>query len=373
MKSKIMTWAFVSLLAFLTACGGSDTTVTEAEEAAAEEELAEDLNVEEIQEDTASEVVTTLADVQGFVLTTNSHNPHAYDIYGTEVTITAWVKDHSNNDVDDGTVVTFIADDNGLVEDQCATISGKCSVTWTSSRDNNYNDDFEVTVMGRTLGEDSFIDKNANSLWDTNEVRITQSEPFLDANENGSYDSGLTDYDEYFDFNNDGSFTESPAFTKFRGESCSAQALSADAAHCTERIEVWNSVTFTNSAAGRDPVTGYAVNVAYCDGSALSPIVLTSTLSKYCLEFTDRNGNVPPLGTEIEISTDNGVIVVQHDGKVANLDAELGTGDTSTLAMKADDETSTNGTITIKTTSVSGAVDYAYIDVSDTAAAPVAP
>lgn len=352
------------LLSLLTACGGSDSS--EGSNFGKSDDATTN-TTEEVIEETASTVVTSSADVNGFSIATTSFNPRAYDFIGTEVDLVATVKDHSNNPVADGTVVTFIADDNGYVEDQCTTTSGTCTVKWRSARDRNqpvdpdagadngYVNDYKITVMARTIGEDSFIDKNANSLFDNGETYFTQSEAFLDANDDGDYDSDKTDYDEYSDFNNNGSFDSNESVTVFRGKSCSSSAKALG--HCAAQLEVWDTLTMINSSGG--PVS---MTLSDCIGSAVTSINLAGP-SLYCLEVTDKNGNVPPSGTGIEVKTDNGSIDVSPT-TVPNVYMEPGTGFVGPVRIKPDD-TPSSGTMTIKTSSVNGQDSYLYIPVSD--------
>lgn len=361
----IIKWSLISFTALLVACGGSDDAATEAQ--TSDEQLKDDLG-DTAKSDTASDVVTTLADVNGFKITTDTLNPHGYDINGTVVNITAFVKDHSNNPVEDGTVVTFIADDNGLVEDQCATTNGTCSVKWISSRDRNYDGDYLITIMARTIGEDSFIDKNANSKFDANETFFTQSEAFLDANDDGDYDSGFNDYDEYSDYNSNGSF-DSANSTIYKGDSCTDTAKSLG--HCTTRIEIWDTIKLVNSAGGAkynadgDKISN-AVNISFtdCEGNTVTSITNLTTTEEYCVEFKDSNGNVPPVGTKVEVTTDNGTIVSKPDATIANMFVTIGSGDTDKLKIKTDGEPSI-GDLVIKTTSTAGLINSLTIPVSD--------
>ena len=377
---------FIGLLAFLTACGGSATTdaEVEAEVEEAQEELEDTLGeeAENAIPDTASEVVTTLADVNGFKIVTAVLNPRGYDYYGTEVEITAFVKDHSNNNVADGTVVTFIADDNGMIEDQCATENGTCSVKWWSSRDRSepvspdpnsgddgYVNDFLITIMARTIGEDSFINKNDSSdpLFEVGETFLTQSEAFLDANDNGVFDTGVNDFDEYFDYNGDGSFNLASEFTLFRGVSCSSTAKALG--HCGSRIEVWDSITLINSSGGDADM-----ELTNCSGTVIAKTVNgdqvdpTSTITlasatNFCLEVTDLNGNIPPIATAIEVTTDNGVIDVSPT-EVGNIKTSIGSGFFGDIRIKPDALPS-SGTMVLKTESVNGSVVYMYVTVTD--------
>lgn len=360
----------LSLLA-LAACGGDSVTGPEETDDTVEDRVGEGAI-----EDTASEIVTTLADVNGFQISTTTLNPHAYDINGTDVEITAFVKDHSNNPVKDGTVVSFVADDNGLIEDQCATTNGTCTVTWTSARDRSqpvdpdaggdagYINDFKITIMARTIGEDSFIDKNANSQFDADETYFTQSEAFLDANDDGDYDAN-TEFDEYFDFNNNGQF-DADGSLLFRGNSCSdgARALG----HCATRLEVWDTLRMINSSG--DAVY---MSLSDCAGNVIAEnlpsaqstgtITLTAATT-YCLEVTDPNGNVPPSGSKISVSTDNGQIDVAPD-EVPNTYIEPGNGYVGGIRIKPDDTSSIGGTMTIETESLDGQKEQLYVTVND--------
>lgn len=323
----------------LSACGGESAANREdnsdSEGSVADEEGA--------IEDTASEVVKTLADVNGFRIASEIKNPKSFNFYGTDVEITATVKDHSNNPVADGTVVTFIADDNGFIEEQCLTVSGRCTVTWTSGQDANYNSDYKITIMARTIGEDSFIDKNANKQFDPDEVFYTLSEAFIDANDNGQYDADSNLFDEFSDFNNNGVFDSLPSDSLFRGESCSQGARSLG--HCAEKLEVWDSITLINSysVGGVITLSNCAETVEYPVGSPIDISVETC----YLVEFQDGNGNIPPRDTLVDVDVDVGE-VLQSPGPVPNRYVEPGTGYKAQLRIqKADPADSDSGVLTI--------------------------
>lgn len=373
MSKTIKTLTLIALLAALAGCGGDDANATTEEESTAEE-VADNTGVdaEDVITDTASDVITTTADINGFRIVTTTFNPRAGDYYGTEVDISAFVKDHSNNPVADGTVVTFVTDDNGLIQDQCVTIDGQCSVKWWSAGDrtqpmdpdagsddiygSEYNDHI-ITIMARTIGQDSFIDKNANSLFDANETYFTQSEPFLDANDDGDYDSGITDFDEYFDYNENGQFDTDDQFTTFRGDSCSDTALAAG--HCAEQLEIWDTVRMINSSGG-------AGNIAFLDSNCTNnaaPINVSGGPNTYCLLLTDPYGNIPPAGTKIKISTDNASIDISPS-EVPNGYAAPGTGFAGDVRIKPDDDTSNTGTLTIEVEWLDGVKTYMYISIT---------
>jgi hypothetical protein len=369
----------IAFLGVLVACGGSDDPAT-AEQVSDQSDVGveiEGVEEENIIEDTASEVVTTLGDVNGFSIVTTTANPRSDDFYGTEVDITAYVKDHSNNPVQNGTVVTFVADDNGLVEDQCATVKGQCSVTWWSAGDRSqpmdpdasgdagYQDNI-ITIMARTVGEDSFIDKNSNSLFDVGEVRFTQSEPFIDTNDDGDYDSGINDFDEFFDYNENGEFDGNEEFTLYRGASCSTSAIASG--HCAEKLEIWDTTRMINSSGGK-----VDIQVTICSTSAVlmdtrpDPRITSSTTftatSDLCLELFDPNGNIPPVGTKIAISNTN-LLLASLPTEVANEYKAPGTGFQAEFSVEPDVAPST-GSIKVETESVDGQKLSYFFTVTD--------
>jgi hypothetical protein len=380
MTLTIKKLTLIAFLGALVACGGGDDTAATEEATEQAEEIAEDIDIEGVEAediivDTASDVVTTLGDVNGFKIVTTTFNPHSDDIYGTEVDITAYVKDHSNNPVEDGTVVTFVADDNGLIEDQCITVNGQCSVIWWSAGDRSqpmdpdasgdagYQDNI-ITIMARTVGEDSFIDKNSNSLFDVGEVRFTQSEPFIDTNDDGDYDAGINDFDEYFDYNKNGEFDGNEEFTLYRGESCSTSAIAVG--HCAEKLEIWDTVRMINSSGDEVDfeVTNCVTAAVLMDTrTSTSNTISLSGTTDLCLELFDRNGNIPPIGTQITITNTNGLIA-SLPTEVTNRYVTPGTGFEAKFSAEPDG-TSSTGSIKVETESVDGQKLSYFFTVTD--------
>lgn len=360
MTNKIKNLTLITLLAALAACGGSnDIEEIAAEEAATEEVVAETGDSDAITE-TASEVVTTLADVNGFNIVANIRNPRT-DAYGTEVEITAFVKDHSNNWVKDGTVVTFVADDHGGIPNQCATTDGRCTVIWVSNEDRtegyasnslDRSADELVTIMGRTIGEDSFIDKDGDSKFDTNEVFMSQSEPFLDANDNQTYDAGTDNFDERMDFNGNGLFDETS--TLFRGESCSDGAVAAG--HCASKVEVWDTVRLIASVAG-----DVNINFNDCSNNVLTNINVAAA-TQYCITLTDSNGNTPPIGTAFTATADSVDIDIAPIAEIPDTNDFDGY---DTIIQLKPATNSATGTLILKAVGVDNTASYLTINVTD--------
>jgi hypothetical protein len=88
-------------------------------------------------------ISTGIPDQDSFSLSASVFNPEAWNIDGTEVTITARLADAFNNPAPDGTAVAFTTE-GGAIEDSCVTTKGVCSVIWTSQN---------VRPEGQELGE----------------------------------------------------------------------------------------------------------------------------------------------------------------------------------------------------------------------------
>ncbi|TDG12183.1 hypothetical protein E2F43_17720 [Seongchinamella unica] len=145
---------------------------------------------------------------------------------GVTRTLTVRMADKFNNPVPDGTAAVFTTE-YGAIQPSCETVGGQCSVVWNSQAPRiptlNENQDLVVTINdpgyscpshngssgpcpddlgmirgGRStilvtaIGEESFIDSNANGIYDRGERFANLSEAFLDINENGFYDQATT-------------------------------------------------------------------------------------------------------------------------------------------------------------------------------------
>lgn len=176
-------------------------------------------------------VSTGIPDQDSFTLSASTLNPEAWNISGTEVTITARMADAFNNPVPDGTAVTFTTE-GGSIEPSCTTTNGVCSVLWRSQQPrpeghvlgdiNNLNHQPEAintmgqkfggraTILATAIGEESFPDTNGNGRFDAAEMAA-----FLGTNVSGE----LYDLKEAFvDHNEDGLFNPSEAGGEAGGE-----------------------------------------------------------------------------------------------------------------------------------------------------------
>lgn len=199
-------------------------------------------------------VSTGIPDQDSFSLSASTLNPEAWNVDGTEVTITARLSDAYNNPVPDGTAVSFTTE-GGSIEPSCTTQGGACTVTWTSQNPrpdgqtlqgtgtsptvvNTMGQKFggRATIVATAIGEESFPDSNGNGRFDAAEMTLFSGtnisglpydldEAFVDHNEDGVFNPSVAggqtggELETFIDFNADSSFTSSDSL--YNGVLCS--------------------------------------------------------------------------------------------------------------------------------------------------------
>jgi hypothetical protein len=93
---------------------------------------------------------------------------------------------------DEGTVtVTYTTDmGNGFSPTDVTPIDGEPNHV-VSGRTLNPRDNL-VTLIAMTQGEEAFVDTNHNGLYDANELFVDEGDPFIDANDNNTWDSATS-------------------------------------------------------------------------------------------------------------------------------------------------------------------------------------
>ncbi len=258
---------------------------------------------------------------RAFDLSLSPANPHAWDVNGTEVTITAHVSDQFGNAPPNDTRVSFRSPEIGIVGASCALVDGSCSVIWRSGGDRNriINDTSgrtgRATVIGFMSGSEDFDDQNANGLFDAGNATEAASvvdlpEAFVDENEDGIFNTN----EDYVD-----SFLNNPAPSGSNsGDVNGSYDTSGDGIYngpCSELINtscpatelqsttVWDSVVIALSSA----------TVQFCDNGNLpavgTDINLAPNFNTGGIVFCDENGNSLPVNTRINFEvTDIGII-----------------------------------------------------------------
>jgi len=308
-------------------------------------------------------MATSLADEDSSSIAMDLFNPSAWSRNGEEANITVHLGDHYQNPVIDGTTVYFRAT-GGIIEPQCETAGGACSVKWTSA--NPRPVDGYVTIVAYTRGQGSYNDADGDGLFDLGESFTSFGEEYVDANGNGSFDlgsayqpdlniddDGTNDfswnanayqvnvdssnnnsgtyavaeanfYEEFIDSNNNGVLDANPG-SLYQGVNCTAEALAAG--HCASQIDIVLTTRLQMSQS----------NSAYIEG----PFLWDSVLSRYdtssvatCVDASQTGGvksiawrvadssqrrNHLPNGTKVSLSTNDVDVLSSNTGDVGSI------------------------------------------------------
>jgi len=299
-------------------------------------------------------VSTGIPDQDSFSLSASTLNPEAWEIDGTEVTVTARLADAYNNPVPDGTAVSFTTE-GGSIQSSCTTEGGRCSVIWTSQQprpEGQYLGDNggapqltnfmgqkyggRATIVATAIGEESFPDLNGNGRFDAEEVSAFNetnisgepydlNEAFVDHNEDGVYNpsfpyAGATIQEEggeletFMDFNGDQNFTLKDG--KYNGVLCSLDA-NGDPSHagCAQGAEP-KSVNVRASLvlvmAGSEPwlVLSKINGVVIPNPTAENSILTLQGQSTGTVELiiSDRHNQQIPAGSEVKFTATIGSV-----------------------------------------------------------------
>lgn len=397
-------------------------------------------------------VSTGLPDQYSFTAVPERQNIEAWRFAGEEVQITSFLSDHFNNPVPNGTVVNFIAT-HGQIESICQSENGRCAVTYTSTmrqpgehhngtddrvdaiavdlsngmcdvgNDNDPSNDTtaaggvpcygvanvanntlgplqlygykkgRVGILAYAIGEETFVDANANGLFDAGEYYHDMSEAFLDWNEDGLYcgrkedgsaaegaeptvnpitpaaDTVLDgscwpggDNDEFIDFGGnsvDDLDLSNNTFDKPDGKYNGILCQSDDGS-CNQNF-VHVRQQFTLILSGDEPQFRVIRN-----GVDLNTIDLTIEPSyTFVVYVTDENGNPMPAGTSVSITTDNGIVVGTSSRSFISTSTAIPIGFEFTIGTEASPNNKSTGLATITVTTPKGVSDSYSITVID--------
>lgn len=309
-------------------------------------------------------ISTGVADQNSISLSVSTHNPEAWTNDGVEVECNVFAADHFNNPVPDGTAVYFTTE-GGQIEPSCETVNGRCSVVWTSS--NPRPDNGRSTLLATMIGEETFIDSQpSNGLLDNLDTFEDMPEAFRDDDENGKFTPGV---EEYLDFDSDGVYDTGDG--EFNGVLCCdatavANAESGDACFgMTPTSEVCSAVKNINVRAQQILVMAasalsFATDKLILDGSG------ETSDGTYIYVFgvhADDSWQVPPSGTEISITVNNGKLESDSSIVVPDLNEA---GPYRTWVRWRGDTTPSNGTLSVTATTPGGLKSGTlYIDLVD--------
>jgi len=158
-----------------------------------------------------------------------------------------------------------------------------------------------VTVLAYTQGEVGFTDgvePEGNGRFDEGESFSPMAEAYLDANENGIYDTPDVNnpYEQLIEFDNNGSYTLAPA--EYQGGNCSDNARALG--HCAEPVHIRQSIQLIMASDYVD------IQLESATGQKTGELDITQCINVYneeAVEFkftvSDYNGNIPILGTDL--------------------------------------------------------------------------
>jgi len=266
-------------------------------------------------------VNTGLPEQSSFTIAASVLNPEASTI-GTESIISVWLADSFNNPVPDGTTVNFTTE-GGTIESSCNTLSGNCSVTWTSTEPNL--NDHRSTILATTLGHETFFDVNGNNVFDDEDGDaisnenidsgfgrqeplpsgfVDMTEAWRDDNENNIKDPEET---KFFDDDGNGEFSD--ADTLFNGPQCTGSMCDVNTKKATLRKAL--VLIMSRALLPKYVLSNTDQNVFYANSdSDENEIALPSIADGNSLtlrfRFADSAMQTLPLGTTVNVSLDGG-------------------------------------------------------------------
>lgn len=231
-------------------------------------------------------ITTGVPDQDSTSLSIETLNPEAFNIDGTTVPITIRLSDRFNNPVPDGTAITFQTE-GGQIGGQCTTVNGACSVDWVSQDPRPI--DGRSTLLATAIGEESFTDSNGNGVFDNVDTVFDDiPEPFRDDNFDGIRDPS----EPFVDFDVDGSYDSVDGL--FNGLLCQHDML------CSSSTSVGVFDLGELVMSGSEPDVGeYPLCVAV-------PVDATVSIP---VPVEDNRGQPMPAGTTVDFETTYGSIL----------------------------------------------------------------
>lgn len=201
----------------------------------------------------------------------------AFNTDGVQTTLTMRVADRQGNPVPVGTPVTFIAS-HGLVQGSCfLDTASQCSVQYTSQGQRPANG--RAVILAYMDGEESFIDQNANNVWDASEPFYDVGTLYRDDNESGSLDAATE---------------QTIPGGKTGAVSCTSVGLATSSQFNYPSIDNTCDGTWSDSIRVRKQAV-----IALGTASAQIALISGKTAAGLTVSVKDLNGNAMPTGTTV--------------------------------------------------------------------------
>ncbi|GAB2190359.1 hypothetical protein MAH1_19670 [Sessilibacter sp. MAH1] len=283
-------------------------------------------NATQISAQSDSIVVSSGLPVQrSFSLSQTSVNPsRAGSADGIEIDVSIRATDQFGNDIATGTQVNFFAE-CGRIEPSCEIgDDSSCTVTWESNNASQDDAGQRCSILAFTEGTETFADVNANFVYEDVDVFDLDEddlpEPFLDANESGSWEFGeifvdrvsgqANVYDQPNGFWDGVCLIDIIPSANCDGDDTAtifAHGLvvgSGDGVGLT--VEVYSDAGLTNLVASSN------------HNGILELGGVTSGFLRILLEDFDIEGNPPGIGTDVDIMSSGGLSFVAASVTIDN-------------------------------------------------------
>jgi hypothetical protein len=216
-----------------------------------------------------------------------------FNIDGATTNVTFRVADRQSNPVPVNTPVTFVSE-AGLITGSCLLdAASQCTVVITSQGLRPSNG--RVTVIAYLDGEESFVDKNGNNVYDAGETFSDMGMVFRDDNENGSYDAASEQ--------------------TFPGGQTGAADCSSNPNRYPSVANTCDGIWSSNIRVRQQTVVVFATSGA----SATATTSLTK--NGFAVKVSDLNGNSMPTGSQLtvaDVTTGNACTASISPGTVLN-------------------------------------------------------
>ncbi|MFA7270340.1 MAG: hypothetical protein WC073_13440 [Sterolibacterium sp.] len=306
-----------------------------------------------------------------FSLSLSSLNIEGYNINGVTTTLNVIASDRLGNPVPDGTAINFISE-GAQIEPSCATVSGTCSVKFTSANPRPTGDTElagivtkgRATVVAYTLGEESFTDLYGDNVYHGLGGSPTTSlgtDPFNDLG------------DVFIDNNEDGVWQageQSIAFKSTNNSACSSGIATSPPAPSKAGTcdGVWGSahvrqdavIVLSGSSGYVNSINGGRPTAAFIPG-ATTPVTTfsmggaTKCSGSFQVYVFDQNRNPLPVGTalaSVSPPTSLGTVSISP-ASVQNTNTPGGTAHTI-LISKPSTTNATTGAVSCVTVGAGG-------------------
>ena len=324
----------------------------------------------------AISVSTGLPNQRNFTFSSDVFNPEAGDYNDVTVNLTARLSDTFSNPVPDNTVVTFTAE-GGSVESSCVTSDGVCSVIWNSAEPRS--NDHRVTVLATAIGHETLFDSNGNNVFDDSDGGIISEDPstasgfgvtatgqtgfvdyseaWLDDNENLEWDTG----ERFLDYNNNEQFDVADEL--FNGTQCQSTHLCGEGSAATMQVRKSLVLVMSGSSLLGDVFDSnnnlYASNNPHSDSASIS--LATDAKQTFTAIFTDSAGQIPPVGSNVTITSSAGTVTDIGSTIVPNTNVEEGF--TVFFAIENTEGEPVTATVTVSITTGNGIVSTVLFTV----------